>query len=43
MADCPYPEGHEAHMAVNGECPWCGVSDPNQGGMSVEEAEATFG
>lgn len=25
---CQYPEGHEAHMALNGECPWCGAYDP---------------
>jgi hypothetical protein len=21
------PEAHEAHMALNGECPWCGAGD----------------
>jgi hypothetical protein len=22
---CPNPEAHEAHMQLNGECPWCGA------------------
>jgi hypothetical protein len=22
-------EAHEAHMALNGECPWCGYADPS--------------
>ena len=26
---CENPEAHEAHMAVNGECPWCGETDPD--------------
>lgn len=26
--NCSNPEGHEAHMALNGECPWgCGSFD----------------
>ena len=25
---CVYPEAHAGHMALNGECPWCGESDP---------------
>ena len=24
---CTNPEAHEMHMRLNGECPWCGVSD----------------
>lgn len=24
---CPNPEAHEAHMQMNGECPWCGAGD----------------
>lgn len=28
---CPYPEAHEAHMQMNGECPWCDIpSDPTR-------------
>ncbi len=39
-----YGEAHDAHMAVNGECPWCGTYDPNQTDfLSVEEAEEMFG
>lgn len=38
-----YGEAHDAHMAVNGECPWCGTFDPEQGGMSVETATEVFG
>lgn len=34
-----YGEAHDAHMALNGGCPWCGASDPSQGGMSVEDVE----
>lgn len=26
MTGCPDPEAHEAHMAINDECPWCGAS-----------------
>jgi hypothetical protein len=22
-----YSEAHEAHMALNGDCPWCGAYD----------------
>jgi hypothetical protein len=24
-ADCPGGDGHDDHMALNGECPWCGA------------------
>lgn len=27
---CPNQEGHEAHMEMNGECPWCGEEDQTQ-------------
>jgi hypothetical protein len=30
QAECPYPEGHEAHMSMNGECPHCGLYNPAQ-------------
>lgn len=30
MPKCKDPEAHEAHMQMNGECPWCGVGDPSQ-------------
>lgn len=23
-------DAHEAHMALNGECPWCGAADESQ-------------
>ena len=26
MKTCKYPEAREAHMALNGECPWCGAT-----------------
>jgi hypothetical protein len=29
MATCTMPEAHEAHMRMNGECPWCGGDDPS--------------
>lgn len=36
-------EAHDAHMALSGECPWCGTYDEAQGGMSVETATEVFG
>lgn len=27
---CPDPEAHEAHMQMNGECPWCNELDESQ-------------
>lgn len=27
---CENPEAHEAHMRLNGECPWCGATDEDQ-------------
>lgn len=38
-----YGESHDAHMELNGECPWCGASgesDPSLDGLSSEEAVA---
>lgn len=26
--ECKNLEAHEAHMRLNGECPWCGAYDP---------------
>lgn len=40
--ECAMGESHSAHMAVNGECPWCGAYDSEQGGMSIAEAEGEF-
>lgn len=25
-AVCTDPEAHDAHMEINGECPWCGAA-----------------
>lgn len=36
---CPNPDGHEGHMQMNGECPWCGAYDESQ---IVDEAEWSF-
>ena len=41
--NCEYPEGHEAHMELNGECPWCGEAgqpDPALDSMTPEQAVA---
>lgn len=41
--DCRNPEGHEAHMELNGECPWCGAvgaSDPSLKNLTDEQAVA---
>lgn len=27
---CEDPEAHEAHMRLNGECPWCGTTDESR-------------
>lgn len=38
---CAMPEGHEAHMELNGECPWCGAqgdSNPELDNLSPEDA-----
>lgn len=42
---CTHPEGHAAHMELNGECPWCGAvgqSDPALDGLTDEEAVAAI-
>lgn len=26
--DCPGGDGHDEHLALNGECPWCGAVKP---------------
>jgi hypothetical protein len=28
--NCSHPEEHEEHMAMNGECPWCGSYDKSK-------------
>lgn len=39
-----YGEAHDAHMSVNGECPWCGTYDEAQTEfLSVDEAVEVFG
>lgn len=45
VADCRknYGEAHDAHMALNGECPWCGAtgaSDPTLDSLTSEQAVA---
>lgn len=40
---CSMPEAHEAHMEINGECPWCGHYDPTTALLSDEEFEARYG
>jgi hypothetical protein len=41
---CMLTPAHQAHMAINGECPWCGAHDPNQTEfLSVEEAVEIWG
>ena len=41
---CKYQEAHEAHMDLNGECPWCGYSTGQPAdytaGLPAEEAVA---
>lgn len=27
---CSMPEAHEAHMQMNGECPWCGATNEEE-------------
>lgn len=29
-SNCDYPEAHQEHMAINGECPWCGSYDKSK-------------
>lgn len=41
---CRNTPAHQAHMAINAECPWCGLYDPNQTEfMTVEEAVEAWG
>jgi len=40
---CARTAEHQAHMELNGECPWCGTYDPDQGGATVEEVVARYG
>lgn len=40
---CEMTEGHQAHMELNGECPWCGEAgerDHSLDGLSDEKAVA---
>ncbi len=39
--NCTMPEAHEAHMALNGECPWCGDVDTDE--ISDERLRALVG
>lgn len=41
QAGCKFPEGHEGHMALNGECPWCGAVDTDsiRLDLTIEEIE----
>lgn len=41
--ECKETASHQAHMAVNGECPNCGAYEPDGGGMSVELAVKIYG
>ena len=45
MSDCASRAAHRAHMALNGECPWCGASDESavREDMTVEQIERAFG
>lgn len=38
---CSHPEAHEGHMALNGECPWCGAVDASavRPDLTVEQIE----
>ncbi len=38
---CTMPESHEAHMALNGCCPWCGECDTDE--ISDERLRALVG
>jgi hypothetical protein len=41
---CADTAAHQAHMALNGECPWCGTVNLSEvRDISVEEAEVMFG
>lgn len=38
---CEYTEAHEAHMELNGECPWCGMIDPMQADFGSIDDDGT--
>ena len=38
---CEYPEGHDSHMAVGGECPWCGEVDTSNALGTYDVASGT--
>lgn len=38
--DCSKTEAHHAHMAANGECPWCGAYDESGGDPAFSICEA---
>lgn len=41
---CDRPDAHDAHMAMNGECPWCGHVDESLiQDLSIEQIEAMYG
>lgn len=37
QAECAQTPEHEVHMLTNGECPWCGASDPSQATATIED------
>ena len=37
-AECRQTEGHEEHLRMNGECPWCGEVDRDKAG-TMSDAE----
>lgn len=39
--DCTNEESHQAHMELNGECPWCGaIGTPDPALMNLTDEEA---
>lgn len=47
---CSYEEAHAAHMAMNGECPWCGavklsvdITDVEQSATRINATELAVG
>ncbi len=30
LGACPMPDAHAEHMAINGDCPWCGAYDKSR-------------
>lgn len=43
MNQCTNEEAHEAHMALNGECPWCGEYDAEAELLTIKEMNDTYG